>query len=238
MTSRASDSRHLPAADGIRGVACLIVLLTHGIAFCWPESMPWLRGSSKTGVWLFFVLSAFLLTLRLQHRGFGILSLCDYALGRCLRILPLFVLACLLYFWVGHGIRDAGQLWAAITFRQGYIHLWTIPAEFKFYLILPPLAWAGLALQRRFGDLTLLLASIAVLALQQALWPYWLTPESTIETRWYLPSFLFGIIAALSAFFKALGHALCLADTGRASVTPAGYAALVVRYATWHRPAG
>jgi len=197
MHSTATPPLHLPAADGIRGVACLIVLLTHGIAFCWPESMPWLRGSSKTGVWLFFVLSAFLLTLRLQHRGFGFHNLYDYALGRCLRILPLFVVACLLYYGVDHGIRNDSQLWSAITFQEGFIHLWTVPAEFKLYLILPPLAWVGQALQRRFGDLTLLLASIAALALQQMLWPYWLTPESTIETRWYLPSFLFGIIAAL-----------------------------------------
>ncbi|WP_278421841.1 acyltransferase family protein [Stutzerimonas kunmingensis] len=197
MTSILYPSQHLPAADGIRGVACLIVLLTHGIAFCWPESMPWLRGSSKTGVWLFFVLSAFLLTLRLQHRGFGFHSLYDYALGRCLRILPLFVVACMLYYGVDHGIRNDSQLWSAITFQQGFIHLWTIPAEFKFYLILPPLAWTGLALQRRFGDLTFVFGGITVVILHQSLWPYWLTPESSIETRWYLPSFMLGIIAAV-----------------------------------------
>ena len=197
MPELRATAGHLPAADGIRGIACLIVLLTHGLAFCWPESTAWIRGSSKTGVWLFFVLSAFLLTLRLQHRGFSPRSLLDYGLGRCLRILPLFVLACLLYYWVGHGIQDVSQLLAAITFQQGFIHLWTIPAEFAFYLLLPPLAWAALRVQRHLGNVALLLTMAAALGLQQTLWPYWLTPESSIQTRWYLPSFLFGITAAL-----------------------------------------
>ncbi|MFD2836472.1 acyltransferase family protein [Azotobacter vinelandii] len=167
----------LPAADGIRGLACLIVLVMHGISFCWPEAFPLLRGGGKYGVWLFFVLSAFLLTLRLQQRGFTAVSLLDYALGRILRILPLFTLACLLYYWAGMGIQNTDQLHAALTFEQGFIHLWTIPVEFKFYLLLPPLAWAGLCLKRRLGNAAILLAGTTLLVLQQSVWPYWQTPE-------------------------------------------------------------
>ena len=199
-------STHLPAADGIRGLACLIVLLLHGISFCWPAAVPWLRGGGKYGVWLFFVLSAFLLTLRLQQRGFGWPSLSDYALGRCLRILPLFALACLLHYWAGVGILTGEQLFASLTLQQGYSHLWTIPVEFKFYLLLPPLVWAGLALYRRWGAAGLLPAAAALLAAQQSLWPYWLTPENSALTRWYLPSFMFGILAAL--LLPALRNAL------------------------------
>lgn len=196
-SSSAPSVRHLPAADGIRGLACLIVLLLHGISFCWPASVSWLRGGGKYGVWLFFVLSAFLLTLRLQQRGLGSRSLLDYALGRSLRILPLFAFACLLYYALGVGIRTSGQLQAALSFREGFIHLWTIPVEFKFYLLLPPLVWAALHLQRRCGDTITLLAGLALLALQQWLWPYWETPENAPHTRWYLPAFLFGTLAAL-----------------------------------------
>lgn len=187
----------LPAADGIRGLACLIVLIVHSIGFHWPRMSPMLFGGGKYGVWLFFVLSAFLLTFRLQQRGFTAVSLLDYALGRILRILPLFALACLLYYWAGMGIQDTDQLHAALTFEQGFIHLWTIPVEFKFYLLLPPLAWAGLCLKRRLGNAAILLAGIALLVLQQSVWPYWQTPENSADTRWYLPSFLFGILAAL-----------------------------------------
>ncbi|WP_312513512.1 acyltransferase family protein [Stutzerimonas nitrititolerans] len=194
---RALPPASLPAADGIRGLACLTVLLMHGISFCWPDAFPLLRGGGKYGVWLFFVLSAFLLTLRLQQRGFALPSMTDYALGRCLRILPLYALACVLYYAVGHGIQTREQLIDALTFQQGFIHLWTIPVEFKFYLLLPPLAWAGLQLQQRFGNGSLLLGALALLVAQQVLWPYWLTPESSAATRWYIPSFLFGLLAAL-----------------------------------------
>ncbi|WP_240786906.1 acyltransferase family protein [Stutzerimonas stutzeri] len=60
-----------------------------------------------------------------------------------------------------------------------------------------PLAWGGLWLQRRRGNAGLLVASLLVLAAQQALWPYWVTPENSPDTRWYLPAFLFGTLAAL-----------------------------------------
>src|SRR2546427_294979 len=117
-----ANAAQLPAADGIRGLACLLVLLVHALSFFYPTLFPLLRGSGKFGVWLFFVLSAFLLTLRLQQRGFGLATLTDYAFGRSLRVLPLFLLACLLYFWVGIGIRTREELFAAVGFQQGFIH--------------------------------------------------------------------------------------------------------------------
>lgn len=189
--------KNLPAADGIRGLACLLVLLVHAASFFWPASFPWLRGGGKYGVWLFFVLSAFLLTLRLQQRGMGAASLIDYALGRSLRILPLYVLACLIYYWAGIGISTNAELHAAVTFQEGFIHLWTVPVEFKFYLLLPPLGWGSVWLQRHHGNFALLSASLVLLVLQQWLWPYWLTPGNSPHTRWYLPAFIFGILAAL-----------------------------------------
>lgn len=118
-----SSPHSLPAADGIRGLACLLVLLVHSATLCWPEMFPLLRGGGKYGVWLFFVLSAFLLTLHLQRRGFGLTSLADYALARSLRIVPLFVLACLLYAWAGVGITDTQQIGEVLSMQRGSIHL-------------------------------------------------------------------------------------------------------------------
>ncbi|WP_312226425.1 acyltransferase family protein [Stutzerimonas nitrititolerans] len=193
-----SSPHSLPAADGIRGVACLIVLWMHGLSLGWPERLfPLLKGGGKYGVWLFFVLSAFLLTLRLQRRGFGLTSLADYALARSLRIVPLFVLACLLYAWTGVGIADARQLGEVLSLQRGSIHLWTIPVEFKAYVVLPLMAWLGLRVQRYAGNAGLLLAALLALLVQQVLWPYWQTPADSPDTRWYLPAFLFGSLAAL-----------------------------------------
>lgn len=50
----------LPAAEGIRGVACLLVLVAHAVTMFFPRSVPYLSGSGKIGVWPFFVLSAYL----------------------------------------------------------------------------------------------------------------------------------------------------------------------------------
>lgn len=197
VPAASTPAGHLPAADGIRGMACLIVLVMHAFSILYPASFPYLRGGGKYGVWLFFVLSAFLLSLRLQQRSPGVASMIDYALGRCLRILPPFALACLLYYWAGIGIESGAQLIDALTFRQGFIHLWTVPVEFKFYLLLPLLCGAAIALQRRHGDSALLLALLCTLGLQQWLWPYWQTPWDSPATRWYLAPFLFGTASAL-----------------------------------------
>ncbi|MEX5448549.1 acyltransferase family protein [Stutzerimonas stutzeri] len=189
---------HLPAADGIRGLACLIVLIMHGLSLGWPEQLfPLLKGGGKYGVWLFFVLSAFLLTLRLSNRGFSGGSLADYALGRTLRIMPLFVFACVLYAWSDVGIQNIEQLRSVLLLQSGSIHLWTVPVEYKAYFVLPLLVWAGVRLQRRLGNGALALAALAAVLAQQAAWPYWNTPADSPNTRWYLAPFIFGTFCAL-----------------------------------------
>ena len=80
----------------------------------------------------------------------------------------------------------------ALTFGKGYGHLWKIPAEFKFYLILPFIAYAIIAMYRKFGFWAAGGGCLAIMAFQQVLWPYWLMPENSIDTRWYLSSFTIG----------------------------------------------
>ena len=41
----------LPILDGIRGLACLIVLMAHAVTMFLPHSAPYLAGSGKIGVW-------------------------------------------------------------------------------------------------------------------------------------------------------------------------------------------
>lgn len=197
MPAQLQPSNRLHAADGIRGLACLIVLVVHGISFFWPASFPYLKGSGKYAVWLFFVLSAFLLTQGLQRRGFSKSNLIDYVISRSLRILPMFILACFIYYLAGVGINSRTQLFEVLSFEQGTIHLWTIAVEFKFYLLLPFMLWAALQLQRRYGDGALLAGATALILGQQYYWPYWLTPENSPHTLWYLPAFIFGMLAGL-----------------------------------------
>lgn len=188
----------LPAADGLRGLACLQVLLVHAFSLFYPALFPLLRGSGKYGVWLFFVLSAFLLSLRLQQHGLRRQALLDYALGRSLRILPAYWLACLLYAACGIGISSPQALWQAVSLQAGFIHLWTIPVEFIFYALLPPLLAAALCLRRRGGWPLLLGGSGLAVALQQYIWPYAATPENAAQPTWYLATFTSGLLAALA----------------------------------------
>src|SRR5690606_20068490 len=120
------------------GLACLTVLLAHLPGFFAPDYGRYFTGTGKYGVWLLFVLSAFLLTNQLQRNGLRLAPVASYAVGRSLRIMPLFWLAILVYWWLGTaGIDSPADVWAAASFRHGYAHLWTIPVEFTFYALLP-----------------------------------------------------------------------------------------------------
>ncbi|WP_460451652.1 acyltransferase family protein [Alsobacter sp. SYSU BS001988] len=94
--------KHMPALDGLRGVAILMVILHHAAQGAYgalaihqpvsPEAMPslpaWLASIASTGqygVELFFVVSAFTLTCRMSDHPGG---LGCYALRRLARIAP------------------------------------------------------------------------------------------------------------------------------------------------------
>ncbi|QRK82844.1 acyltransferase [Pseudomonas granadensis] len=186
-------------ADGIRGLACLMVLCAHVPGFFFPEIAGYFSGTGKYGVWLFFVLSAFLLTSKFARNGFSKSELVGYALGRFLRIVPLFLIVVILYWYFNvAGISAADDVIKAITFRQGYSHLWTIPVEFKFYFFLPFIAFSFILVERRLGALAVTIFALLMVAAHQLSWPYWMTPENSISTHWYIPSFIFGCYAAVS----------------------------------------
>ncbi len=192
-----TKSEFFPGADGIRGLACLVVLLTHaGAMFFVTTAGRYLAGTGKIGVWLFFVLSAFLLTSKFQRTGFSKLALGTYALGRILRILPLFFVAVLVYYVLGTaGIDSPRDIWLAVTFQKGYAHLWTIPVEFTFYAWLPLVA-ALLIAARKHSIALVSITAVALIAAQQTLWPYWRTEINAIGTQWYLSSFTIGCYLA------------------------------------------
>ena len=204
-----SRQQHLGGLDGLRGLAVLIVIASH-LAHAGLDLVPGLRliGIGKSGVYLFFVLSAFLLTRTLLQRtpaGFADARLwANYALRRVLRIWPLYLVVLLLSWaltlagvdaW--HYRIDSTALLRHLGLQEGQSVLWSIPVEFKFYLWLPllalVLAWVG---QRRWPLLAE--AALAALALALALWiwPPADTGRNDVRLGPYLVLFLCGAFAA------------------------------------------
>lgn len=189
------------AIDGLRGLAALIVVASHasGMGLHWVPGLS-LAGIGKYGVFLFFVISAFLLTLQwLQappQAGVMGARLWRYMVRRVLRIYPLYAVV-LLFGWLlprGLGVpMDGVAVWMHLTLREGRDIYWSVPVEFKYYLVIPFLAWA---LALRLASVWKGLALVALTVLALLVFPPARSVLNSIALGDYLPIFLCGSAAA------------------------------------------
>jgi len=126
----------------LRGLAALIVLITH-----FSDVTGWLGGSlggraGQYGVMLFFLLSGFLMSYLYLDKEFNKKSIGRYILARAGRVLPLYLIIVLgSYFLYSTGFRglyeisDIYKLLSHIMFIDGESVLWTIGPEIQFYFI-------------------------------------------------------------------------------------------------------
>lgn len=128
-----------PALHGLRGIAVSYVVVSHlGNAelFLLPVRH---NAIGKVGVWIFFVLSAFLLTKNLHHdfefTSSRLTSTFQYAVHRFFRIYPLFGVVIILHVFRGH--FTPVEALHHLLLRQGWGELWAIPVEFQYYLLVP-----------------------------------------------------------------------------------------------------
>ena len=138
---------HHKALDGLRGWAVLLVLLGHaanqGLA-------PWIADGflarGKLGVYLFFLISAYLLDKQIISVWMQGKSNLDYwryyILRRVLRIFPPFVMALFVFRFVNEMglnvvIDDLKEIWEHLTLRRGDHIFWSISTEFRYYLLSP-----------------------------------------------------------------------------------------------------
>lgn len=198
---------HVQALDGLRGLAVLIVIASHLSNAGWLPQ-PGMSGTGKSGVYLFFVLSAYLLAHAMLARPLAGLAdpayWIDYALRRVLRIWPLYLVILLLSWGLTrldvvhwHYQLDAAAFWRHFTLREGQSVLWSIPVEFTFYLWLPLICLALAALRGlpggRWWGLILL---VVLLLLVQWRWPASEAPVNGVQLGYYLPVFVAGVGAA------------------------------------------
>jgi peptidoglycan/LPS O-acetylase OafA/YrhL len=156
------DRAHLPALDGLRGVAILLVVMLHLTMWIHdPSGVTFLLKRifffGWSGVDLFFVLSGFLITGILDDaKGTTNYFRVFYA-RRMLRILPLYYGALLVVFVTPHLVSTPGiarflvplkdQLWYWFYLQNvhplshpfiGLVgHFWSLAIEEQFYLVWP-----------------------------------------------------------------------------------------------------
>lgn|GEM_PF-6043055 len=190
MTSSDSDKLY-----GLRGWAVLFVIFSHasnkGIHFLSLD----LSGSGRYGVFLFFVLSAFLLSLKFLYEGdVTAEKVKKYLKRRFFRIYPLFIIAMLVFVClylagikiIKIDIEDFLKLLFLLDDRPLF---WTIVVEFQFYLVLPMLVFYLLLLKKKAQRVMLatLLFIISVIKIE---------PKYSGVVIEFLPVFLAGVLAA------------------------------------------
>jgi peptidoglycan/LPS O-acetylase OafA/YrhL len=182
---RADSSGHMPALDGVRGLAILAVLLFHFVVPAHPTepigaAINWLFSYGALGVDLFFVLSGFLITGILYDSRTDPSYFRNFYMRRVLRIFPLYYGVLVIVFFVVpaipalHGTEIAGlrshQAWAwlygvniYLAIHDGWVmsyieHFWSLAVEEQFYLVWPLVVWLLAAKPQRFLAFSLAVA--------------------------------------------------------------------------------
>lgn len=181
--------RHIGSLDGLRGIAALIVVVSHfsNMATDGMGGQDFARllgdltaenvqimaiasvgsGAGQFGVMIFFCLSAFLMFHLYFERPPTIQAISNFALARAIRILPLYYFSLLLTFIFFEYtsifyIDMTGYTYLGhILFLEGASVYWTIAPELLFYAVFA-LLWFVLAGQR--GILTILILFALVYA--------------------------------------------------------------------------
>ncbi len=147
-----SHSRSIPSLDGLRAVAISFVLLAHHgerVAKT-PQVSAYLFELGGGGVYLFFIISGFLITflLRREKTATDGIDLKSFYLRRTLRIFPPYYtyLGVVLVLW-GFGFPERWQnIAAAATYTSNYYlppigpmlsSTWSLGLEEQFYLFWP-----------------------------------------------------------------------------------------------------
>jgi peptidoglycan/LPS O-acetylase OafA/YrhL len=201
--------RHVPQLDGVRAVAVLIVMVSHG-------GLGWLVPGGF-GVTLFFFLSGYLITslLRAEYAASGRIDFGGFYFRRVLRIMPPLYIT-LLLLTAGNALAlfgppaDASAIGFDYVFLSNYAHLWasgtglpvplwSLAVEEHFYLLFPV---AFLFLLARSDGTSAARLCVLWCAMILALRIVTLTHPESIEHNYYwshtrLDSILFGCCLAL-----------------------------------------
>ncbi len=126
-----SSGPNIDPLDGVRGFAALLVLISH-------TNFLNIGDRGGAGVTLFFVLSSFLISMpfvKKPQEKFTRSGLVVYFQRRIKRILPMYYFV--LFFFIFIQISSVKIFIEHLLFLRADGHLWSIPQEMLFYLVLP-----------------------------------------------------------------------------------------------------
>lgn len=168
------DRTILPNLDGIRAMACLLVVVSH---------MP-LPGKPATlgalGVGIFFVLSGFLMSHLYARAQWDFTAVSKYVIARFSRIAPIYwlvVSACIVISLLEPDsdfpmkIAGANQIARHYFFGgSGYV-FWSIPPEIQYYIFFLAMWWAIAHRAKLPYAMPLIALVCAALLLTHSFWP-------------------------------------------------------------------
>jgi peptidoglycan/LPS O-acetylase OafA/YrhL len=179
--------KHLPALDGVRGLAILLVLVSHLMLFNdktgsrFGDSLSQIRGLGWAGVDLLFVLSGFLITGILYDTLHDPRYFRSFYMRRFLRIFPLYYGFLFFLLILGYWMHFAwgGRQYVLLTYMQNTTlwfpvtdfhpgawadldHFWSLAVEEQFYLFWPLMVFFVRG-RRQLITLALALSGVALL---------------------------------------------------------------------------
>jgi peptidoglycan/LPS O-acetylase OafA/YrhL len=245
---------HLPALDGLRGLAVGAVLLFHA-------GFSWMAGG-YLGVSTFFTLSGFLITALLltERKRTGGIDLRSFWTRRFRRLMPAALAALALATLFGITAADAVQRrnlagdvtaslldlanWRFIVSGQAYadlfgapspvLHFWSLAIEEQFYLLYPVLAWVALrVLKVRRAAFAALLAVLVAASLAVTLFAGFEPDRIYFGTDTRAAELLVGGLLATVLFHPRTTAALTTGRRTRPAVATAGAVALGACVVLW-----
>ena len=228
---------HFLFVDALRGLAALYVVTYHMVLvprpiLAVPPVLNDLVMAGGSGVALFFVLSAFTLSMSMAKKKLTLDSIQDFYVRRIFRIVPLFLV------WLGLSLIRDKQLfsstpsWKDIVLNLSFLFnffpekhqgivwaSWTIGVEMAFYAIFPMVFWYGNSIRR---CLFLLALAVGAEFVFQTVLDLSAIPPSTkasfshMNIMHSLPVFIMGLLGfhiyqhlRLIAPVRKCGYALC-----------------------------
>jgi peptidoglycan/LPS O-acetylase OafA/YrhL len=184
----------LPNLDGIRALACLLVVVSH---MPWPQPLLTL---GETGVTIFFVLSGFLMGHLYAAAEWNWRSVSRYGIARFARIAPIYwlvITVCVLISYASPGEEFLLRIEGPTAIARHYLFagnvwiFWSIPLEVQYYAFFLLVWWAIAYRARLVYALPLLAVVCATLLVTHSLWGGLMLPN---KLHFFLAGTLAGVL--------------------------------------------